>query len=553
MIRPWHKYFTTCLTICIGWGIFFDVSLASTAVEGIQVYQKNDRLTEQRKQSIAEDINRFNSAENLWDVLRQEFTLPHYEDNFYVQEQIHWIMNHQDYLTRSATRAAPYLFYILQQVHKRHLPAELALLPMFESAYNPFAYSSAGAAGIWQMMPGTASGYGIKQNWWYDGRRDVVASTKAALDYLVYLGNFFEGNWLLSIAAYDTGEGSVLSSIKKNVRIGMNTDFWSLPLSQETRDYVPRLLALATIIGHPEKYHVVFPYLRNAPYLAEVDVGSQIALQHAATLAGLSRKQLMQLNPGFNHNATDPNGPHHLVLPIENVEEFVENLARSPQNTQQIHWVRYKVKSGDSLASIAKHFKTTPDTLRKTNNLALGHPVKRGLNLIIPKAARFVDPHTLDEEQTTMMFGATTPSANPVPEPTTIPDTAEESAPPKNITSLQAGDTIYMVRSGDDLEKIARRFHLSAKIIATANQLSRHKTLAIGKKLLIPTHLAKFRAKQYKISPGDTVYMVRKGDTVEKVAARFHLAPATIRIANLLVCNDLVEGDRLVIPTHAEA
>jgi membrane-bound lytic murein transglycosylase D len=192
MTKFWWKSTKNFFLIITSWvSLYSNVFASPPNIEGIQIYQKNFHLSEERKQSIADDIDRYHNADNMWTVIRSEFTLPHYEDNPLVQEQIEWFMNHQDFLYRSATRAAPYLYYISQQTRKRHLPAELVLLPMMESAYNPFAYSTAGAAGIWQMMPGTASGFGIKQNWWYDGRRDVVASTKAALVYLVYLGGFF--------------------------------------------------------------------------------------------------------------------------------------------------------------------------------------------------------------------------------------------------------------------------------------------------------------------------------------------------------------------------
>jgi membrane-bound lytic murein transglycosylase D len=229
------------------------LTFASLSVEGIQIYQKNLQSPE-HKQMLAEDITRYRNADNLWDVLREEFTLPHYEDNPAVQEKIEWYMNNQDFLLRSATRAAPYLYYILQQVKKRHLPAELVLLPIIESGYNPFAISNMGAMGIWQMMPDTASGLGIKRDSWYDGRRDVIASTRAALNYLAYLQSFFDGNWLLAIAAYNTGEGNVLAAIRRNIREGYGTDFWSLPVAQQTKDYVPRLLALAVIISHPDLF-----------------------------------------------------------------------------------------------------------------------------------------------------------------------------------------------------------------------------------------------------------------------------------------------------------
>jgi len=467
------------LSVC--YVVIQSASFASPSLEGIQIYQKNLHLSEERKQKLADDIDRYHNADNLWDELRAEFSLPHYEDNPYVQDQINWFMRHPAYVMESANRAGPYLYFILQQARMRHLPAEVVLLPMIESAYNPFAYSSAGAAGIWQMMPNTASGFGIKQDWWFDGRRDVVASTRAALDYLVYLGSFFEGNWLLALGAYDTGEGNILSAIKRNVRDGKSTSFWFLPVAEETREYVPRLLALASIITHPEKYPVNFPSIPNAPYLAQMDIGGQIQLTHAATLAGLSLKKLKSLNPGYNRPETNPRGPSKLILPIENVEQFSENLARSP---------RYLQKPDPLLASALK-----------------------------PKVIENVELKNL---KTTVL---------------------------KNIQAhynLQPGDTLYMTRKGDTIEKIAHHFHTDASAIYAANPHSR--TIHSGDKLIIPTHITQ-QAHHYMLAPGDTIYMVRKEDTLDKIATKFHTSPSAIRVNNLLTNNKIQEGDRLVIPT----
>lgn len=487
MIQFEYKKIMKSVVLCIYCAIYSCTVFAAPNIEGIQVYQKSINTSAEAKQTLEEDINRYYNAENIWDLLRAEFALPHYEDNPLVQEQIDWFMDHQDFLLRAATRAAPYLYFISQQTRKRHLPAELVLLPMIESAYNPFAYSSAGAAGIWQMMPGTASGFGVKQNWWYDGRRDIVASTKAALNYLVYLGGFFDGNWLLAIAAYDTGEGNVLAAIRKNVRAGKNTDFWSLPVAQETQIYIPRLLALATIIAHPDRYPINFPAVNNAPYLAQVDVGTQMDLKHAAILAGLSLKQLMQLNPGFNHTATGPNGPYKLVLPIENVQQFTENLQQSP--FEEIKFKQYKESSKQY--AVARNSPTHSQSLKKIKHV----------------------------EQ-----------------------------PIEGHYSLKPGDTLYMVRKGDTLQKIAKHFHVSTKTLLAANQLKHAYSISPGSHLIIPTHIAKDDSTANAIEPGDTLYMVRAGDTLNKIAKKFHTTEPELRITNLLADNTIQEGDQLIIP-----
>lgn len=543
------------LAISFCYAIFYTISFAAQhGIEGIQVYHKNMHLSEEHKQKLAADIDRYHNADNVWDELRHEFTLPHYEDNPQVQEQIRWFMNRPDFLVTSATRAAPYLYYILQQARKRHLPVELVLLPIMESSYNPFAYSPKGAAGIWQMMPGTASGFGIKQDWWYDGRRDVITSTRAALDYLTYLNNFFDGNWLLAIGAYDTGEGNILSAIRRNIRDGKNTDFWSLPIAQETRIYVPRLLALAIIISHPYEYPIKWPEVRNAPYLAQIDIGGQIDLKHAAEMAGLSLKKLMQFNPGHNRPTTDPNGPFKLVLPIQHVERFTENLARSPLR-EHIQIVHYKAKSGETVASIAKRFHISTYALRKANPSLIYH-VNAGKELAIPKSKptpseSILDTNSpqlasLDREQIKSAFHKRSFKKSFSRSESEV---AVENSQGKY--ELQSGDTLYMARKGDDLKKIAKKFRLNLKTLAVVNHISSSKRIHAGEKLIIPTHYAKEEhSSSYQLENGDTVYKVRHGDNVEKIAQKFNTSPAAIRLANLLTDNTLQEGDQLVIPTH---
>lgn len=571
MNGSWYKLIVSGILICLFCIMQSSASIAAGG-DGLQVYQKNMHLSAERKQKLARDIDRYRNADNIWDTMRSEFTLPHYEDNPRVQEMIDYYMNNQDELYQSASRAAPYLYYILQQARERHLPAEVALLPFFESTYDPYAYSSAGAAGIWQLMPATASGEGIKQNSWYDGRRDVVASTKAALNHLAYLGNFFDGNWLLAIAAYDTGEGSILSAIRRNERDGDNTEYWNLPLAQETRSYIPKLMALAIIISNPKKYPVQLPYVRNAPYLAQVDVGSQINLKEAAKLAGLSFKELQQLNPGFNHGATGPHGPYKLILPIENVEQFTENLSGSNENDDPVSFIQHKLKHGETLASLADKYNTSIDMIKEMNPDIKDH-VKPGTNLVIPKEktgsktvittnsgqqvviADKTDPSLASSDGKETADTASAPKEESTHATTTVAANNTNNALNLNIHghyALQPGDTLYMVREGDNIEKIARHFHTNSESLRTANQIGERTVLAVGSELVIPTHNSKHHSTTtYQLEPGDTIYMVRKSDTIEKIASRYHTTPEALRVVNLLADNQVKAGDRLVIPTHA--
>lgn len=533
-------------------GLLAPVAIAASSTEGIRVYQKNLHLSANYKQQLAEDITRYRNADNLWDVLREEFTLPHYEEHPAVQAKIEWFMNNQDFLLRSATRAAPYLYYISQQVKKRHLPAELVLLPIIESGYNPYSLSTAGASGIWQLMPQTASGLGVRHDMQYDGRRDVIASTRAALNYLAYLQNFFDGNWLYAIAAYNTGEGNVLSAIKRNIRDGVDTNFWSLPVAQQTKDYVPSLLALAVIISHPEKYPIYFPPVRNAPYLGQVDVGTQISLKYAAQLAGLSFKRLSQLNSGYR-NATSSKGQYKLTLPIENVATFTENLSYAKLNQPRFNWIHYKVKSGDTLASIASRYDTTTSAIRQLNHIGK-HGLSHGNTILVPTAqiADADDEPTLPDSpiktrkikaQSSKTDFVTIASRSDIQDDEPAPfDLAGASG---NYT-LKPGDTIYMVRQSDTVDGIAKRFHINAHALRAANDIDGAK-FKPGKQIIIPTHA---RGVNEELKPGDTIYMVRRGETIEKVAQRFHITSSEIRIANLMPNNSVREGDRLIIPTH---
>ncbi len=254
---------------------------------------------------------------DLWQRIRDGYGIPESKPlHTATQKQLNWFIKHPDYIDRVVERARPYLHYIVDQLEQRNMPMEIALLPVVESGFQPFAYSHGRAAGIWQFIPGTGRLYGLKQNWWYDGRRDVIASTGAALDYLEKLYGDF-GDWQLALAAYNSGEGTVGRAIKRNKKAGKATDFWSLDLPRETSAYVPKLIAVAELVKRPAHYNITLSPIDDSPFLAVVDVGSQIDLALAAQLAEISTDEMYQLNPGFNQWATTPDGPHRLVVPLE--------------------------------------------------------------------------------------------------------------------------------------------------------------------------------------------------------------------------------------------
>ena len=274
-----------------------------------------------------EEIVAADPADNdLWQRIRAGFQLEP-DDRRAVQQQLDWYVRHPAYITRVFTRAKRFLPYIVAEAESRGMPLEVALLPVVESAFDPFAYSHGRAAGLWQIIPGTGKRFGLKQNWWYDGRRDPVAATHAALDYLEYLHKLLDNDWLLAVAAYNSGEGNVKRAQRKNLNRSRDTDFWSLSLPKETEAYVPKLLAIRAVVADPESLGLTLPAIEDTPYFEEVLTDSQIDLALAADLAGLDIDELYALNAGFNRWATDPDGPHRLMVPVDAAPVLTQALA----------------------------------------------------------------------------------------------------------------------------------------------------------------------------------------------------------------------------------
>lgn len=359
-------------------------------------------------QAIAKNHSAFHTkhipSANLWDEISYNFSLPHYENTAEVQKYIQWYMKHKNYFYSVAARSQSYLYYIYQQVRQRHLPTELVLIPMIESAYDPMAQSGPGAAGLWQIMPKTGHVYGLKRDWYYDGRLDIMASTDAALTHLNYLSKFFNHNWVLAIAAYNSGEGTVKKAIKCNTHAGKRATFWMLNLPKQTRDYVPKLMAIAVIISHPEKYPMKLPPIKNSPYLTTVKFTGTINLKKAASLANLPVTALTHLNPGYSHWTTDPNGPKALVLPVTHAASFKWNYARqsllssktqtpSSLNVATLnqkdndgdtaHIFNYRVRSGDNLWKIANTHHITIANIREWNQFSAEKILYPGEKLVL--------------------------------------------------------------------------------------------------------------------------------------------------------------------------
>lgn len=327
-------------------------------------------------------------AIDIWERLRTGFDFQQ-QTTPSVQAHIDTFHNHPRHIEQILQRGEPYLFYILSRVEARGLPAELALLPVIESAFDPFARSPAGAVGIWQFMPVTAKHVGLRRDWWVDGRRDIVAATEAALDYLSELHQRFDGDWLLALGAYNAGSTRINKAIRLNRSQGKPVDFWHLPLPEETRNYVPKLIALRAIIANPEAYNITLPALANTHYFSVVETGGQLDLQVAAKLTGTSIDEMQRLNPGLTRSITPPASPHTLLIPRASELRFRERLARLPAD-QRVQSVKYRVRQGDTLSAIALNSRTTVARLRQINQLESTR-IFAGKLLIVPMSVRAED------------------------------------------------------------------------------------------------------------------------------------------------------------------
>ena len=444
------------------------------------------------------------TADNLWYRLREDFSLD-YELNSRLEKQLNRYLKQPRHIKSVLNNAEPYLYYLVETLEAKNLPGELALIPMVESAWDPYAFSHGGAAGLWQFIPSTGKAFGLEQNWWYDGRRDIVASTEAAASYLEYLYGRMGNDWLLAMAAYNAGEGNVRKAVKRNKKKGRPTDFWSLDLPAETEAYIPKILALAEILKRQDSLAIEIPTFDNKPFFAAVDVGHQIDLTIAAKQAGLSQKELYALNPGLNRWSTPPKGPHRLLVPVSHLQQLETNLARLDQK-ELVQWQDYRVKSGDSLIKIAKEHHIDVSSIRKANQLT-GNLIRQGQRLLIPTRSDFSSP------------------ANPYQ------------------NQLSSGIP-YIVKSGDSLWSIARENRISTRTLARWNKISISAPLQIGQKLLIKNGKSEGSSGiTRKVS-----YRVKGGDSVARIADRFNVKIKDIIAWNTLEKSKYIHpGDKLTL------
>ena len=386
---------------------------------------------------------------DLWDRIRNGFSMPNLSSPLGQDRQI-WYASQPSYVKRMVERGKRYLYYIVEELEKRGMPTELALLPMVESAFNPMAYSPARASGLWQFIPSTGKNYNLQQNSWYDGRRDIVASTGAALDYLQFLYEM-HGDWQLALASYNWGENAVARAIEKNKAKGLPTDYLSLSMPTETRYYVPKLQALKNIIANPRAFGVDLEPVPNTPYFVTVEKTPDIDVRLAAKLADMPLAEFLALNPGHNRPVIIANGTPGLVLPTDKAKIFLANLEEREEPL--VSWHKYTLQRGDSLGSIAAKHGVSLARLKQVNNIGLRTKVGPGYQLLLPLKGALLEP---------------------------LPAMFQPPAAPEPRMAVRK--LSYTVQLGDTLPKIARRYKVSTDDLRRWNKIGR---LTAGQRLVI--------------------------------------------------------------------
>ncbi len=466
------------------------------------------------------------TPDDLFVRIRNGFGMPNLNDDLVLSQQ-QWYLNRPDYLRRMVDRSSRYLHHIVEELESRGMPTELAFLPMVESAYNPMAYSRAHASGLWQFIPSTGKNYNLKQDWWVDERRDIVAATSAALDYLQTIYEM-HGDWFLALASYNWGEGAVARAIKKNEAKGLPTDYLSLTMPAETRNYVPKLQALKNIFGNRQLLaQLDLPAVPNRPYFATVTPKANIDIKVAARLAEMPVDEFVALNPA--HNRPVIKSDTALVIPADKLETFQANLENHQEEDKPLSkWQTYTLKSGEKLEKVAPRFGIALADLKRVNGLNGRLRTTAGLTLLVPAGTGVgsADMAALPEQPRL-------PSADPAP-------------------AAKSGTVI--VKKGDTLASIARRTGIDAAELRRINRLKNDR-LTVGNRLALaaPTKPAATKTataqtgKAAAKRPRVTRYTVKRGDTLYSIARQFKVEQQDLLRWNGPASKSLQPGQQLTI------
>ncbi len=447
------------------------ILLIVAALAGCATHQpKNPYAPAPKSYSAAETsrtIDLTHPPSDMWDRVRRGFAIPNLHGDL-VNYWTAYYASHPEAVERMSERAGKYLYYIVDELNRRGLPTELALLPFVESAYDPTALSRSKASGLWQFIPSTGRHFNLEQDYWRDERRDPIASTQAALDYLAYLYDF-QGDWYLALASYNWGEGAVKRSMEKSALAGNPTDYLSISLPEETRNYVPKLQAIKNIIADPARYGIALPEVDNQPYFATVTKSSDIDIELAAQLAEMPLDEFKSLNASFNRPIILAEHNPVLLLPTDRVDIFNANLAAYKGKLSS--WETYQSKKGESYASIAKRHGISVATLRNLNGISKKQSRALAQTLLVPAAG--------SHHETTggiMLASLEEPDAAPAP---------SRRKGDVKILRRRANVRTHTIRQGDTLYALAIRYNTSVTELRKLNNLKSN-NLSKGKQLRIP-------------------------------------------------------------------
>ena len=422
-------------------------------------------------------------APDAWERIRRGYAIPNLNTPL-VDKWTAYYAAHPESMNRMANRAGKYLYYIVEEINRRGLPTELALLPFVESAYNPIAYSHANASGLWQFIPSTGTQFKLKQDWWHDQRRDPIASTNAALDYLEYLFEF-QGDWYLALASYNWGEGAVQRAVKQNAAAGKPTDYLSLNMPAETRNYLPKLQAIKNIVADPKKYSVVLPDVDNSPYFVAIKKTVNIDYTLAAKFAEMPLEDFQALNPSFNQPVISVKENHSIILPRDRVAIYNKNLAQYRGDLTS--WKTYTAEEGESIAAIASKFGVPESRLRQANRIPNNVRVASAETLIIPgPSGEGIRLNPADKTSLAQAGRGAPPSANRTTQSNRATvRTASSTSTATNSPPARATVRTHTVRSGETLSSIAQQYGTTAASLRALNNL-KSDTLRAGAKLRVP-------------------------------------------------------------------
>lgn len=513
-------------------GLRVDEPLESASTENLQAY-------------VNEEVSR----NDLWQRIKNGYGIPDSSSPL-TKKHEDWYSSRPDYIKRMVERSQRYLFHVVEEVEKRGMPTEIALLPMIESAYNPKAYSTSRASGIWQFIPSTGKHFGLKQNWWFDNRRNITFATDAALTYLQKLHDMF-GSWDLALAAYNAGEGTVGRAIERNRKLGLATDYESLNLPPETRNYVPKLQAIKNIMTNPNNFGLNVQTIANTPYFAKVTAPAQIDAHLAAKLAEISDEEFLALNPSFNRPLIKTEEKNlELLLPILSAQTFRTNL--DSYNKPLVSWQTYFAKRGEHLEKIASKFGIHVSKLRDVNDLPSQKKIKTTATILVPNgnvtdfkpsgkatsATAVANSNVINSSAFEQGISNNNLSST---DENLFNNTPADENEPKTLVSVT-----HKVAKDEGIYGIANRYGTTSKQVMLDNNLKSTR-VNVGQVLQIHNVDPKKLQNETNNTKKTRTYIVKRGDTLHSIAEKFDVAVVDLKRWNNINHNRIQPGNKLTI------